>query len=180
MSEVSTHDCKEAFGEEMQKQFEAMPHPDYKCRVIEDGEIIDLGGRQIKCISIPAHHPGSMAFLDYNERQIFTGDELDAGQAMLMEPDPKAQVQQHLANMEKLKAEAAHFDIINPAHNGTHLVARYLDDYIAVDKGYLDGSLKPLDSIAGFGCGEGHGSSMWGKTQRYNYGDAHILVRVVD
>ena len=57
MSEASTKDCKNAFGEEMKKQMESMPFPDYKCRVIQDGEIIDLGGRKIKCIAIGAHHP---------------------------------------------------------------------------------------------------------------------------
>lgn len=170
MSEPSTHDCKNAFGDEMKKHMESMPHPDYRCRVIEDGEVIDLGGRQIKCIAIGAHHPGSMAFLDYNERQIFTGDELDAGQVLLS----MEKVELHLANMQKLKAEAEHFDIINPAHNGTHLMARYLDDFIELDKRILAGTIEPLESSAGFGWGEmGFGGK---KSIRYNYGGAHICV----
>ena len=80
----------------------------------------------------------------------------------------------HLANMEKLKAEAEHFDYINCAHNGTHIVARYLDDFIELDKRIIAGTIEPLESSAGFGWGEmGFGGK---KSIRYNYGDAHICV----
>lgn len=171
MSEPATHDCKHAFGEEMQKHMNAMPHPDYKCRVIADGEKIDLGGRIVECIAIGAHHPGSMAFLDHGERQLFTGDELDGGQVLLS----RENVPTHLANMEKLKARAAEFDVINPAHNGTHLMPGILDDFIALDKAIIAGTIEPLESSAGFGWPEG-GAFGGGKSTRYNLGEAHICV----
>ena len=172
MSEASTKDCKNAFGEEMKKQMESMPFPDYKCRVIQDGEIIDLGGRKIKCIAIGAHHPGSMAYLDYNERQLFTGDELDAGQVLLS----REKLPAHLANMEKLKTYAADFDIINPAHNGTHILPDILDDFIELDKRVIAGTIEPLESVAGFGWSERGFGGMPNKSKRYNVGAAHIVV----
>ena len=86
-----------------------------------------------------------MAYLDYNERQLFTGDELDAGQVLLS----REKLPAHLANMEKLKTYAADFDIINPAHNGTHLLPDILDDFIELDKRVIAGTIEPLEERRG-------------------------------
>jgi hydroxyacylglutathione hydrolase len=41
---------------------------------VEDNDIIDLGNRPIKIISIPGHTPGSIAVLDINNRVLIGGD----------------------------------------------------------------------------------------------------------
>lgn len=46
-------------------------------REIKDGEIIELGNLQIKCIETPGHTPGGMSFLVGN--MLFTGDTLFKG-----------------------------------------------------------------------------------------------------
>ena len=52
MSEEAAKDAKNAFGPEMQKRFNEMPHPDYKINILHDGDVIDLGGRKVTVVSI--------------------------------------------------------------------------------------------------------------------------------
>lgn len=41
---------------------------------IEDGETIDLGGREIEILHVPGHTPDAVALLDAGNRLLFTGD----------------------------------------------------------------------------------------------------------
>jgi len=41
---------------------------------IEDGEIIDLGGRKLEILHVPGHAPDAVALLDAENRLLFTGD----------------------------------------------------------------------------------------------------------
>ena len=182
MSEESTRDCKVAFGEEMQKRFDALPHPDYRTHVLEDGQIIDLGGRKVLCIRIGAHHPGSMAYLDLSTGALFPGDEMEAGQVLLFlsELDWKDTVAKHLENMEKLAAHGDKIKSIWPAHNGSPLTPRYLYDYIELDKRILAGTAEEQPDLAGYNMGpdsSGLESFFKCRVVRYRYGEASIVVK---
>lgn len=41
---------------------------------LEDGQVVDLGGRKVQVVACPGHSPGSIAFLDENTRLLFMGD----------------------------------------------------------------------------------------------------------
>ena len=43
-------------------------------QLIADGDMIDLGGRQIDLLNLPGHATESVVLLDHNRNQIFTGD----------------------------------------------------------------------------------------------------------
>lgn len=47
--------------------------PERKYNLLKDGDEIDTAGLKIKCILIPGHTEGSMAYL-YNEEYLFSGD----------------------------------------------------------------------------------------------------------
>ncbi len=182
MSEEAAEDCKHAFGEEMQARFEKMPHPDYTVHALHDGDIIDLGGRKILCIHIGAHHLGSMAYLDESTGALYSGDELEAGQVLLMRRDRSWQetVQMHLATMEKLAAHADEIKAIWPCHNGNPLIPQYLFDYIELDKKVLAEELQPEPDLAGYGMGPGSRDFPvfgGGNLYRYQYGGASIIIR---
>lgn len=49
---------------------------DYPVKIIEDGDVLDIGGREIEVISFPDHAVGSLLFLDKKEGILFCGDEL--------------------------------------------------------------------------------------------------------
>ncbi len=114
---------------------------DYEIQTVREGHVFDLGGRTIEVIEIPAHSPGSIALLDREYRLLFTGDELEAGQVLLMFPDapPCHTVEQHQRNMKKLKERIDEFDFICPGHNGTPIDKSYVDAFIENDQRVMDG-----------------------------------------
>ena len=52
-------------------------------RFLKDGEIIDLGGRQIEVVFTPAHTPGSVTFVDTKAGYGFSGDSFGSGNLLL-------------------------------------------------------------------------------------------------
>jgi hydroxyacylglutathione hydrolase len=110
---------------------------EYSIEMVTDGHKFNLGGRTLEVIEIPAHSPGSIAILDKENRMLFTGDELEAGQVLLHFGDTT--VERHHQNMKKLKTRSGEFDWICPAHNGTPIDPSYLDAFMANDQKVLDG-----------------------------------------
>ena len=110
----------------------SLPYPDYQIHTLEEGQIFDLGGRTVEAIGIGAHHTSSFAFLDRENRTLYTGDELEAAQVLLnVRGDDryyKDIVKMHLATMQKLKARVSEFARLVPSHNGGPLAVSYLDD----------------------------------------------------
>ncbi len=58
---------------------------DYKGEIkyLSDGEMIDLGGRQIEVIFTPGHTPGSTTFIDREAHYGFSGDAFGSGNLLL-------------------------------------------------------------------------------------------------
>ena len=132
-----------------------LPYPDYEIHSLEDGQIFDLGGRQVEAIAIGAHHVSSFAFLDKKEKSLYTGDEIEAAQVLLNvrgdDLEYKEVAKLHLANLHKLKQREAEFQRMLPAHNGGPLSNEYLDDFIALSERILEDKVEPCDTVAGFG-----------------------------
>ena len=109
----------------------------------------------MEAIGIGAHHTSSFAFLDRENRTLYTGDELEAAQVLLnVRGDDRYYrdiVKMHLANMQKLKARVSEFARLVPSHNGGPLAVSYLDDYMALSQGILEDRIRPLETVAGFG-----------------------------
>jgi glyoxylase-like metal-dependent hydrolase (beta-lactamase superfamily II) len=59
--------------------------PNYKgtVRYLEDGQIIDLGGRTLEVVFTPAHTPGSTTFVDKDSGYGFSGDSFGSGNLLL-------------------------------------------------------------------------------------------------
>ena len=121
------------------------PYPHYRKIAINDGYIFDLGGgREVEVITIPAHNESSIALLDHQQRLLFTGDELEAGQVLLFE-DAMAQVPAHLANMQKLWGRRNEFDSLCPAHNGAPVNPDLIKDFIRLDESIIAGTPNLVD-----------------------------------
>ena len=150
---------------------------DYEIETLADGQVIDLGDRPFEIMYIGAHSPGSIAILDKNNRLLFTGDELESGQVLLMleqEGAPVTQtVENHQRNMKMLKARMSEYDYICPSHNGTMMHNSYVDIFIEAEQNLLDGA-EGSDDI---------NSPTWpmpnnGFTKRYEYKGANICYDV--
>ena len=163
-------------GERDAVRSKKLSYPHYEIKTLTDGQIFDLGGRTVKCIAIGAHHPSSFAFFDESNGSLFTGDEVDPGQVLLNvrgdSLDMAEIIKMHLANMQKLKKLDARR--LLPAHNGTPLNVSYLDDFIDLSRGVLDGTVRPCATVAGYGIPP----MMWGgdrKLIRYRYKKASFV-----
>lgn len=67
---------------------------------LEDGKVFDLGGRQVRTISLPGHSAGSVVFWDSRTDAIFAGDSLLKGPFFLL--TGKADIQKLCDGLEKL------------------------------------------------------------------------------
>lgn len=134
MHPLAVKDAKRPFGDP-----EGYPL-DYDIETVEESEIFDLGGRELEVIYIGAHSPGSIALLD-SFGLLFTGDEIESGQVLLMSPDDKstAYVSIHHENMLKIKKRSDEFEWICPGHNGSPIHKDYIDYFIHLDEMLMDG-----------------------------------------
>lgn len=180
--------ARQTFSPQQAEWFAAMPHQNYREHIVADGDKLDLGGRVVEIIAIPAHEESSVAVLDKHARLLFTGDELESGQVLLFTkqggPPLSALAAAHKANMERLKARRAVFDFLCPAHNGTMLEPdTYLDDFIALDAALQNGTARVMPHTGGFGFppyAETSGSvfAQFAPMRRAQHGQASIVYRV--
>ena len=113
---------------------------DYPIQVVGEGDKIELGGRDLEVIEIPAHAPSSVAFLDKQRRILFSGDEA-APFVMLywQQEEPQPTIQQYAENMEKLLAHREDFDHVCWGHGEGLLDASLVEDCLANAKQVLSG-----------------------------------------
>ena len=158
MSEYASHEAKNVFKIGASARDDDEFPLDYPINVIEEGHVFDLGGRRVEAIAIPCHSPGSLAYLDKDNKILFSGDEIDPGQVLLMSYDdaPRKRVEDHLANMKKLKARQDEFRIICPAHNGSPIVNSYIDLFIDLDQRILNGEEGKKEVFSSTWDGHGH------------------------
>jgi hydroxyacylglutathione hydrolase len=113
---------------------------EYAIRTVKEGHVFDLGGRHLEVIGIPAHSAGSIALLDHENRLLFSGDEIESGQVLLIMGNQGCQaVEAHQWNMKRLRARSGEFDSICPSHNGTPIHNSYIDAFIENAKRIMDG-----------------------------------------
>ncbi len=113
---------------------------DYPIKVVADGDKIDLGGRTLEVIEIPAHAPSSVAFLDSGQRILFTGDEVAPFVMLYWQQDePQPTVEQYARNMEKLLVHRKEFDHVCWGHGEGLLDASVVEECLENARRVLSG-----------------------------------------
>jgi glyoxylase-like metal-dependent hydrolase (beta-lactamase superfamily II) len=113
---------------------------DYPSVIIGDGYCWDLGNRPLEAIAIPAHDPGSLAYLDKRERVLFVGDEIGPNVPLIWQkPDAQPSIEQYVANMEKLMARRGEYDHIGAGHGEDLMDASYVEKCLACARKILGG-----------------------------------------
>ena len=77
-----------------------------------DGDVIDLGDRPLRIITLPGHTPGSIAVLDEKNRWIFTGDPVQDGRIFMF--GIQRELHAYRNSLLKLQKYADAFDEIYP------------------------------------------------------------------
>ena len=111
------------YGDRMEQMWGGIdPIEEDRIHVLEDGDVIDLGGRSLRAIETPGHAYHHHAFLDSDSGALFTGDALGVklpGVPAIRPatPPPEFHLEKGIASIEKIrKAGAA---TLFPTHFGT-------------------------------------------------------------
>lgn len=129
---------------------------------VSDGDIIDLGGREIEIITLPGHTPGSIAALDINNRVLISGDPIQDGDIFMF--GVQREMHAYLLSLEKLEKHKERFDTIYPSH-GTFPVEPELIDALH------EGAIRVMNGEV-----EGSDAEFFGtKIRRYDVGAAGFL-----
>jgi glyoxylase-like metal-dependent hydrolase (beta-lactamase superfamily II) len=139
-----------AFMSEKAAEIAKTPYPsktqytyplDYSIQVVGDGDTIELGGRSLEIIEIPAHAPSSIAFLDRTQRLLFPGDEVAPFVMLYWQQDePQPSIERYAKNLEKLLAHRAEFDQVCWGHADGPLRASLVEDLLANARQILSGA----------------------------------------
>ena len=83
---------------------------------VEEGDIIDLGERELKIIHIPGHTPGSIGILDVKARVLISGDPVQENGKIFMF-GPARSMEDYIKSLEHLEDLRDEFDEIWPSHS---------------------------------------------------------------
>ena len=94
---VNDCDLPSGYDSEEYELFQGIPG-----RLLDDGDVIELGDRRITVIHTPGHSPGHMCFWDETNRFMFTGDLIYKG--VLYANYPSTDPQAYLDSVKKVSA----------------------------------------------------------------------------
>ncbi|NLT39004.1 MAG: MBL fold metallo-hydrolase [Clostridiales bacterium] len=112
-----------------------------KCvlKPIGPGHIFDLGGRQIEALGLRGHTRGGLAYLDRQNRLLFSGDTINLGPVFMFMPESDFDVL--IAELKRYDA-MDDFDLIFPAHNKHPIGPEKIKDMIACAEAVRDGKIE--------------------------------------
>lgn len=93
----------------------ASKYPHTKLIELNDGDVIDLGNRQLKVIFIPGHTKGSLAFIDVNSKTLYAGDSVQKGHIFMF--GKHRDTEQYEKSLTKLIEIKNEYDRIYASHD---------------------------------------------------------------
>lgn len=87
---------------------------------VYDKDVLNLGGRPVKIISLPGHTPGSIGILDINAGALFSGDTVQENSNIYMFGSQR-EMHSYIESLRRLLELAGTFTDIYPSH-GTELL----------------------------------------------------------
>ncbi len=124
--------------------------PDYKGKIkfLKDGEIINLGNRELEVVFTPGHTPGSTTFIDKDADYGFSGDSFGSGNLLL-----GTDFSTLIATCGKMSSIMEKYGIkhLYPGHfSGINFETKErVDNEIILSKGVLSGKLKGGENPGG-------------------------------
>lgn len=80
--------------------YEVLPAP--ATRIVEEGDVIDIGDRQFEILHLPGHSPGSIGLWEAKTGILFSGDAIYDGP--LLDELPGSDIPTYVATMKRLRA----------------------------------------------------------------------------
>ena len=133
-------------------------------RIVDEGDSIDLGGRELEIINTPGHAPDSICLLDRQNRLLFTGDTFYL--APLYTHLDGSDFDAYAASAERLAGLVREFDAAMTSHNVPKVDSRYMtelhDAFVAIESGTAENVT----------VSDGY--------REYDFGDFSIIVRAAE
>lgn len=121
--------------------------PYFITRKIVEGDVIDLGGRQLKILHIPGHTDDSIALLDAQAGFLWTGDTFYEGPIWLYAPE--TDLQDYEKSIARLAALVPNLKALFPAHNTPRAMPEFLLETQRAFDVVLAGKAKPVPTWDG-------------------------------
>lgn len=117
-------------------------------RILKDGDVIDLGGREIEVIHTPGHSPGHCCFYEMDKKYLYTGDLVYSGTLdMFYSSTNPLDFYNSIKKIKRLDISR-----ILPAHFNINLPVSIINDIsLAFEKLLKDEKLKQGEGIFDFG-----------------------------
>ncbi len=116
---------------------------------VEQGDVIDLGGRELFIISLPGHTPGSIAVLDRKYRALYSGDPIQDGRIFMF--GIQRELHAYRLSLRKLDAYRNEFDAVYPSHGTCPVKPELIDELYEVSGKILEGADLPYTEHELFG-----------------------------
>lgn len=115
--------------------------PYHVSRRVQDGEHIQLGGRELQVIFTPGHTPDSLCLLDVKNQLLFTGDTFYPGPVYLFTPETDFDA--YSRSVAKLAKIEPQLQLLLPAHNVPTAQPLFLGRLADAVQKVHSGSVKP-------------------------------------
>lgn len=102
--------------------------PSNPTRLLQDGDIIDIGEYELTVFHLPGHSPGSICLWNHEFGHLFTGDVIYQGP--LYAHLQGSNLQDYIISIKRLKSLLDSVEILFPAHNQTPLDRSFLEEVI--------------------------------------------------
>lgn len=106
------------------------PHESQRVRPVWDGDVIDLGGRELEAIAMPGHTPGSTALLDRSSGMLFSGDPIQREGRIFMF-GPMRSMAAYIHSLKRLRLRGGDIASIWPCHATCPVDVAAIDELIA-------------------------------------------------
>ena len=104
-----------------------------------DGDVLDLGGRELEVVHLPGHTPGSVALLDRENRCLIGGDPIQEDGNIYMF-GPHRDMEAYIASLARLDRRTD-FDFIYPSHAKEKVSRSVIPQLIKGAQGILAGDI---------------------------------------
>ena len=152
-AEAYMHPAEYAYYAQMRKPGYAAPRP------LQDGEMIDLGGRSFEVILVPGHTFGSIALLDSKAGILVGGDSISDTPVFIF--GEMRNLDAFKVSLARLLARTGEFETIYPSHGTFPLdkgqIARELSCAEKLQRGELEPQEPPFPLPAKMYCADGAG-----------------------
>lgn len=108
-------------------------------RVVQDGAVLDLGGRAITVLFTPGHAKTSITLRDLARRAVYTGDTLYPDDEIALIHPSGANLSEYLATAQRYATFEAATDVVVGAHSQGTMPARVLSKFAAIVQDRADG-----------------------------------------